>query len=698
MRGVVNSRMDRQRLSNRSRSGHGWAYRQPALGADRVQLFLTSAALLFTELFLIRWIPANVIYVGFFTNLILLASFLGIGAGIILGRRWPGPWQPMFPLMLFGVIKFVTVAQITLHLGSIDDILIGPNGSSGAADGNVVVLVLVALLATMLMGALALPLGGLLKSMPPLRAYAIDILGSLTGIAGFTLLSLMGTSPAIWLVALGVLLALIGLGRGITAWSALSMAALGASLLVLAGSTDIWSPYQRLTVFEAGGDVVVDANGIPHQQFPLARAPLGFFYTQVDQWFPGHKFSNDLIIGAGTGNDVAVAVARGDGHIDAVEIDPSILALGVARHPYRPYQNASVTTIVDDGRAYLKRTTKTYDIVTLGQPDSLTLLSTASGIRLESFLFTQEAFSEVKAHLTPNGIFVLYNFYWQPWLVDRLGTMLEQTFGRPTIIARYGTSGHAAVLMNGPGLDGTLGVPAGAEVMHSPPAEILPTDNWPFLYLRTPGIASQYIAAVVLIVVASTLIVLLASWAVGLRPRQFSPHFFWLGAAFMLLETRSLVLFGLLFGNTWVVNSLVFFAILGSVLAAIAISARVTVSDPRRLYIALFAFLSLTWLVPPQSLLIDPQWLRYAVAAALAFTPVFLANLCFTYSFKDTSAADMSFASNLLGAVFGGLLEYAALITGYQALVLLVMLLYGAALVAATRVRLFADRALGRPT
>src|SRR5207247_6440501 len=68
--------------------------------------------------------------------------------------------------------------------------------------------------------------------------------------------------------------------------------------------------------------------------------------------------------------------------------------------------------------------------------------------------------------------------------------------------------------------------------------------------------------------------------------RKFSPHFFVLGTAFMLLETRSLVAFGLLFGNTWVVNSLVFFAILSSVLGAIALSSRLRL-ERSPLYLAL---------------------------------------------------------------------------------------------------------------
>ena len=180
----------------------------------------------------------------------------------------------------------------------------------------------------------------------------------------------------------------------------------------------------------------------------------------------------------------------------------------------------------------------------------------------------------------------------------------------------------------------------------------------------------------------------------GTTFRRFSPHFFVLGVAFLLLETRSLVTFSLLFGSTWIVNSLVFFAILASVLAAIGVNARFPIRDARPLYAALFAVLAIGYLAPPDSLLLEPAWLRYVVAGGLTFAPVFVANLVFSRSFRDTRTADMAFASNLLGAMVGGAVEYLALITGYQALLLVVAGLYALAYVFATRFRRLADRDL----
>ena len=84
----------------------------------------------------------------------------------------------------------------------------------------------------------------------------------------------------------------------------------------------------------------------------------------------------------------------------------------------------------------------------------------------------------------------------------------------------------------------------------------------------------------------------------------------------------------------------------------------------------------------------------FQIASVLAFAPIFLANLVFTYSFRDTRTADMSFASNLLGAMVGGALEYVSLLTGYRTLLIVAAGLYALALVLATRVRVLGDREL----
>src|SRR5512142_604826 len=97
----------------------------PPLSGSAVRLFLTSGTLLFVELLLIRWIPANVIYVGYFSNFILMASFLGIGLGILLGRT--GRRLPLSPFaaLLLGVFTLVVGAQLNVKLTSTNEIFYG---------------------------------------------------------------------------------------------------------------------------------------------------------------------------------------------------------------------------------------------------------------------------------------------------------------------------------------------------------------------------------------------------------------------------------------------------------------------------------------------------------------------------------------------------------------------------------------------
>jgi hypothetical protein len=662
-----------------------------------VRLFLTAASLLFVELLLIRWIPANVIYVGFFRNFLLMASFLGIGVGILWGRDPKRlPFSPFGPLLL-GLVVLVTQFRVTIQLGDPDEIFFGLSESTGA-DINFLVLPALVVIATMIMAGLAVPLGRLLNSMPPLKAYTIDIVGSMSGVALFTILSASGTPPIVWFSVVAVLAALMGLSTGLGRRSIVTAASFAAILVFVFTSipaNQTWSPYYRIDEYESGGISALDVNGIPFQAMWPVDGRLDPFYEQVYRWFPDRTYERVLIVGAGSGSDVAVALKHGAGHVDAVEIDAKIQQIGVRDHPNRPYDDPRVTRIVDDGRAFLRHTTDSYDLVVFALPDSLTLVSTSANLRLESFLFTSEAFDDVRAHLADDGIFVMYNYYREDWLPQKMAAMLNQSFGGPPIVRLYGSA--AATLAAGPAVLALNGGPPpgeGVDPIDLAGAPQPATDDWPFLYLRERFIAPYYIAALAIIVAFAVLLVGRAARRSGTSLRQFSPHFFVLGTAFLLLETKSLATFSLLFGTTWIVNSLVFFAVLASVLAAILVNQRVRFRNPALLYAGLFGTIALAIALPPASLLIEPIWLRYVVAATLAFAPIFFANLVFSYSFRDTKAADMAFASNLLGAVVGGAIEYVALVSGYSWLLVVVGGLYAAAWLLATRVRVMADRDL----
>ena len=304
------------------------------LARNDVRLFLTSLAILFVELLLIRWIPANVKYIGFFSNFLLIASFLGIGLGILLGRK--GGKLPISPFALFlaAVVAIVYNNTLNVQVDSQDELFFGL-AESQAADVNFLILPLVVALVVGVLATLALPLGPLLKSMPPLRAYGIDIAGSMAGIALFSALSAAGTPPVIWFAVGGILVMSLELGTRTKAKALISAAALLAIVLGVFNHgarfpNEIWSPYYRISSFTVSSGLEhITVDGIPHQALhPLGEQGIEEFYEQVYRWFPGRTYPNVLIVGAGSGSDVAIALSHGAGHVDAVEIDPKLQQIG----------------------------------------------------------------------------------------------------------------------------------------------------------------------------------------------------------------------------------------------------------------------------------------------------------------------------------------------------------------------------------
>ncbi len=655
-----------------------------------VQLLLTSFVILFFEMICIRWIPSYVRYLSYFSNFILLASFLGIGLGILSARR-ERLWLPPFPLLLFGLVVLVALNRFELQIQS-TDVLYWGVGEKVAQQETYWTLPLIFSVVTLAFVPLGRMLGTLLRALPPLRAYAIDIAGSLLGIAVFFLLSYFALPPIVWFTILALALLPLMPPR----WQLASIPILLGSLVIVwsLGTGSFWSPYYRIQVgpIESGG-YVISVNNTGHQTMEpwQNKEP---FYRKVYELFPERVFKNALIIGAGSGTDVATALAHGVEHVDAVEIDPRIMRLGVEKNPDRPYDDPRVTRYLDDGRAFLRTSDQRYDLIIFALPDSLTLTSGFSSLRLESFLLTEDAIRDARARLGDDGVLVLYNYYRENWLIGKLASMLQTTFGEAPYATTYGGWGRAAVLMAGPGM-AALGPEVRAPYREDPgSSEMLrvtgtgalaggelpmPTDDWPFLYLKQPSLPWIYVGSLLLVGVFALASVVVAAPARTLR--RFNWHFFWLGAAFMLLETRSLVTFALLFGTTWLVNSLVFFAILSSVMLAILVNARVRIRRTEWLYALLFGLLVLNYLLPAERLLLGSPLLRYTAASVFAFAPIFLANVVFSSSFRDAEEADVAFGSNLLGIMVGGMLEYTSLIFGYRFLLLLVILFYGLAFV-----------------
>src|SRR2546421_10355546 len=91
---------------------------------DRWNLFLCSFTILFVELVCIRWIPAYIRYLGYFTNFVLLGAFLGIGLGILQARRRLD-LQTLFPLLLAVLVGVVSTFKLQLLVNSSQEVFFG---------------------------------------------------------------------------------------------------------------------------------------------------------------------------------------------------------------------------------------------------------------------------------------------------------------------------------------------------------------------------------------------------------------------------------------------------------------------------------------------------------------------------------------------------------------------------------------------
>ena len=665
---------------------------QPFITSLRARIFLVSFAMLFFELLCIRWITSYVRYLSYFNNFILFASFLGIGLGMLAARR-KRFWFPPFPVMLLILVIVVAFNRFNLSIDSTQVLYYGAGEAQSAQAENFIVLPIIFGLVTLCFIPLSRSFGKLFMQVPPLSAYTFDIIGSLAGIAFFSLISYFSLPPLAWFTILSLPLLLLSARRTVLAVAA---GLLGS--LIVVGQLQIgayWSPYYKILLHPAvPAGYIVDVNNAGGHQSMIPWQYKEPFYRRLYQIFPGTSFHHALILGAGSGSDVATALAYGVHSITAVEIDPTILNLGVRFNPDHPYNDPRVKVVINDGRAFLENTTDKFDLIIFALPDSLTLTSSNTSLRLESFLLTQDSIARAKTRLTSNGVLVLYNYYREQWLVEKLVDMVGHVFNQEPLVTTYGGWGRAATIMAGPRLatlpPGKFGTyheqPTNDQTLrilgegYYPLTSVTPaTDDWPFLYLQDRSFPLIYILGLAMV----------AAFALGgtliLAPRRtlrrFDWHMFFLGVAFMLLEVKSLTTFSLLFGSTWLVNSLVFFAILSSVLLAILVNRRLKIRRISAFYLLLFGVLILNLLLPPEALLLSNPVVRYVLASVLAFAPVFLANIIFTNSFRDSETADIAFASNLLGIIVGGGMEYFSMLIGYNALLILVIVFYACAMV-----------------
>ena len=646
-----------------------------------------SALMLFVQLALIRWAGANLVHLSYFSNLILLASFLGIGLGFLRSRR-PRDLGRYTPVGLLLLVAFITFFPAKIEGSSSDLIFFTEVRPTGLPTWVSLPLVFIVIAVTMTgFGEIT---GRAFREFKALDAYRWDIIGSILGTLGFTLVAFLRAPSWVWpVVTLVAMWALYGFALP---WvSRIAMILIIGALVFESLSAGVsWSPYYKVhtqTYNEGTAQefTTIQVNGIPHQNVMDVQERLKVepMYGRPYERAVGNPLNNVLIVGAGTGTDVALALANGAKHVDAVEIDPRIQQIGSQINPNDPYSDPRVDVHINDGRAFLSGNDTKYDLILFALPDSLTLVSGASQLRLESYLFTEQSMQAARDHLTDDGVFAMYNYYREPWLINRLAGTLDEVYGHAPCLDEFTAVQSLAALSIGKNQDSAVCAPGAVWDRTAIAAEgqaipVPAADDRPFLYLKERTIPSLYLIIIALILGVS--LIGIRVFGGPFKSMRGYGDLFFMGAAFLLLETRSITTFALLFGTTWLVNAMVFTGVLLAVLAAIEVTQRMGRTISRKVILpALFASLAIAFLVPNAALLGLPVPARLIAATVLAFAPIFFANLLFTSRFKDAKNPTAAFAANLFGAMVGGCLEYLSLILGYQLLLVVAAFLYTAA-------------------
>ena len=680
-----------------------------------LRLFICGAAVLFWELALIRWMGSSIRVVAYYSNFVLISAFFGLGAGALMVRYNIRLWKFIFVALGLCVLGSPLLGSAFDLNPSGEDELIWLGSPVGIVSrglvagfgifGNMltpywVVLATVYIANAFLFLIFGQWLGHLFQGLPPLKAYTVEIAGSILGILLFAAASFLWLTPLLWFV-IGFILILLILDQSVHRYPT----AILLSLLVVAGSTYFssqftWSPYYKIyispfdritgsdgrDIFKADRPIgyILTVNNDYHQMIvdlALGRDEHPFFTSW--RWLYDYPYRNGkegpegpiLIVGAGTGNDVSAALRNTSARIDAVEIDPVIVQLGHRYHFEHPYESSRIKVSVDDARSFLARTDQRYAKVVFGFLDSHTLMSSFSSVRLDNFVYTYESLRRVKEVLLPGGEVYLTFATKKPWLHERLVKLMDSVFDYPTEAAfeRNYKFANGIVYKNG-----KARVPVETESRPALSGVRIPTDDWPFLYMREAVIPNHYRIFMVMVIVmgAAALFLLPAG------ERKLKLPYFFMGAGFFLIETNNVIALSLLYGSTWVVNVLVFTGIL--LLILLGNLTCMLIERPRfpLVFALLFVNLAAAYVISPADFLkINSPFLQGLLAVPVFLGPIFFASVVFGHLIKQEKNLYQAYGSNLLGAVIGGSLEYFSLVMGIKFLLVFTFGFYALAFV-----------------
>jgi spermidine synthase len=686
----------------------------------RLIVLVTMVSLLL-ELVMIRWLASVFPVFSFFKNFTLLACFLGLGAGYAVSEK-----QPCAPgLVLPMLASFVGVITLLRYdVGANTDVFSALPMQEQTSISiwmdklnwfslfqHSVPLYLLLGMSFVLCACICYPVGQLcgklLGATDALKAYGLNLAGSILGVAVLFVMSLFWLPPVIWFTAVGGVLLFFVLARDAKCLP-LGVVSFSALIIVLAWpvQTDIqriYSPYQLLEkMAKPDGLMNILSGGSYYQKvFNLSEANRGHepaedTYVRGYYEFPFNfkkRPERVAIVGAGSGNDVAAALRMGASHVDAIEIDPAIVYLGRSYHPEHPYDDPRVNVIINDARNFFRTAQQQYDLIIYGVLDSHTALSHASNLRVDSYVYTREGITEAFKLLKPDGVmsisFALPN--------ESLGFKLSHILsgipgaGKPlavrvgydskTTTAFVTQKGHD-IAMPDANAFAAFGFQDVSNYFAQPyPEESIPTDDWPFFYMITRTYPVSYMLALGMVLLLSTMFVRKTIGWTGPVERSYLPFFF-LGSGFMLVETKAITELGLHLGGTWFVIAATIVLVLVMAFLANWLVQRKFVPRMGLAYLGLLASLLLGYFSARNHELIafGSPLVNLIMACVVLTIPLFFSGFVFSTQIgKEGVNISTALAYNLMGALFGGLMEYNSMYFGFAFLYLLAMGFYGLA-------------------
>jgi spermidine synthase len=685
----------------------------------RLIVLVTMVSLLL-ELVMIRWLASVFPVFSFFKNFTLLACFLGLGAGYAVAdkqRCAPALVLPMLALFV-GIITLMRY-----DIGAANDLFAGlPMREQTSISiwmdqlewldllRHSAPLYLLLGMSFVLCACICYPVGQLcgklLGATEPLKAYGLNLFGSILGVIALFVMSLFWLPPVIWFTVVGGVLLYFVLSRDTRLPIGVASFCLLLTVLAWPVQTEyqrIYSPYQLLErMSKADGLMNILSGGAYYQKvFNLSDKNRGQesaddHYARAYYEFPFNfkkKPERVAIVGAGSGNDVAAALRMGAAHVDAIEIDPAIAFLGKASHPEHPYDDPRVTLNINDARNFFRTAQGQYDLIIYGVLDSHTAISHASNLRVDSYVYTREGITEAFKLLKPDGVmsisFALPN--------DSLGFKLSHILqgipgaGKPlavrvgydskTTTAFITQKGRDAVMPDAKALDSFGFTDMSAHFAQAYPEESIPTDDWPFFYMMERTYPTSYMFALGMVLMLSYMFVRKTiGWNEPVE-RGYVPFFF-LGSGFMLVETKAITELGLHLGGTWfVIATTILMVLLMAFLANLMVQRKLV---PRTgiAYAGLLVSLVVGYFSARNHELISfaSPFVTLAVACVLLTIPLFFSGMAFsTLIGKPNINISTALAYNLMGALFGGLMEYNSMYFGFAFLYLLAIGFYGLA-------------------